>query len=57
MNAYRYEVRYESTSGSGTVLVLAGSPEEALAKFKAEWEEHGDEAPTAWIAGSWSTTN
>lgn len=48
-----YEVKYESAKSSGVRLVLACSGEEALGRFRAEWEEYGGEAPSAWVVGCW----
>jgi hypothetical protein len=54
MKATRYEIGYESKTGSGTKFVLATSDAEALRLFREEWEEYGDEAPTCWIVGRWA---
>lgn len=58
MAARLYTVRYESSSSSGGRQVLAQSPAEALAKFREEWSDHGDEVPTCWVDdGGKSITN
>lgn len=50
-----YEVRYEVNGVEGSKGVRADSAEEALAKFKADWSEHGDAPPAEpWVAGCMS---
>lgn len=48
-----YEVSYESTRGSGTRLIRADSPEEAVQRFRSDWSLYGDEPPSCWISGTW----
>ncbi len=58
MSARLYTVRYESANFSGSSQVMAQSPAEALARFREEWSEQGDEVPTCWVdEGGKSITN
>jgi hypothetical protein len=51
---HRYEICYESATASGSRLVLASSPEEALARFHASYEAYDNPVPSHWIAATWA---
>ena len=51
-----YELKFENEISSGTKNVRAESEAEALAKFRASYEEHGDEVPSCWVVGTWAVT-
>jgi hypothetical protein len=51
---HRYEITYESSTSSGSVLILAESDEEALAKFDENHTLHGDTPPTRWVSARWA---
>lgn len=52
-----YEVSYEAAGFSGTKLVRACSPEQALAKFAEDRSEYGDDVPTAWVTAQWAVNS
>lgn len=54
--AMMYEIKFENEISSGTKNVRAESEAEALAKFCATYEEHGDPAPSCWVVGTWAVT-
>lgn len=50
----RFEISYERADRSGSKFVLARTDDEALAKFREQWEEFGDPAPSAWVSGRYA---
>lgn len=50
----RFNVTYETANFYNTMHVDAQNWEAASAKFVADWEEHGDKAPSHWCSGTWS---
>jgi len=54
MAATRYEIRYESATGSGTAFVLADTDEQAMEIFRLDWAATGDPVPSHWIVARWA---
>jgi len=47
-----YEIRFESATDSGTVLIAANTNKSALRQFADRYE--GSDVPSHWVVGCWS---
>jgi len=47
-----YEIRFESSTDSGTVMIVANTKKSALRQFAARYE--GSDVPSHWVVGVWS---